>query len=263
MNDFSIKRTANIARLLWPMYKVYIITRLLFMVALVSLCMLAASYGYGQKHGFLDMNRIYEIIEFQYLCPLVGFIAFPICMFYPYTKIKEKYQNRGLLMLPASNIEKYITHYAFTWMYFLSLSGGILIADILQYAVHTMMGHEGARLMIQDLVQGKLLERIVGSVNTSLVLFSWGTIAVWLHSVFALGATFFKSYKQGINLTISLLFVFGLMIFVLFGFGIVVETWWNNVLLFNVMFLLLTPVNFLLSYYFFCSQQITARFINI
>lgn len=263
MNDFSIKRIANIARLLWPMYKVFIITRLLFMVALVSLCMLAASYGYGQKHGFLDMNRIYEIIELQYLCPLVGFIAFPICMFYPYTKIKEKYQNRGLLMLPASNLEKYITHYAFTWLFFLSLSGGILIADILQYAVHTMMGHEGARLMIQELVQGKLLERIVGSVNTSLVLFSWGTIVVWLHSVFALGATFFKSYKQGINLTISLLFVFGLMIFALFGFGIVVETWWNNVLLFNVLFLLLTPVNFLLSYYFFCRQQITARFINI
>lgn len=263
MNDFSIKRTTNIARLLWPMYKVFTITRLLFMVALVSLCMLAASYGYVQEHGFLDMNRIYEIIEFQCLCPLVGFIALPICMFYPYSKIKERYQNRSLLMLPASNLEKYITHYAFTWLFFLNLSGGILIADILQYAVHTMMGHEGARLMIQELVQGKLLERIVGSVNTSLVLFSWGAIAVWLHSVFALGATFFKSYKQGINLTISLLFVFGLMIFALFGFGIVVETWWNNVQFFNAMFLLLTPVNFLLSYYFFCRQQITARFINI
>ncbi|MBQ7451533.1 MAG: hypothetical protein IJV60_03150 [Prevotella sp.] len=231
--------------------------------ALVSLCILAVSYGYGQKHGFSDMSRLYEIIEFQCLCPLVGIIALPICMFYPYSKIKERYQNRSLLMLPASNLEKYITHYAFTWLFFLSLSGGILIADILQYAVHTMMGHEGARLMIQELVQGKLLERIVGSVNTSLVLFSWGTIVVWLHSVFALEATFFKSYKPGVNLTISLLFVFGLMIFVLFGFGIAVETWWNNVQFFNAMFLLLTPVNFLLSYYFFCRQQITARFINI
>ena len=263
MNDFSIKRTGNIARLLWPMYKADTIKRALVTAALVSLCILAVSYGYGQKHGFSDMSRLYEIIDFQCLCPLGGFIAFPICMFYPYSKIKERYQNRSLLMLPASNLEKYITHYAFTWLCFLSLSGGILIADILQYAVHTMMGHEGARLMIQELVQGKLLERIVGSVNTSLVLFSWGTIIVWLHSVCALGATFFKSYKQGINLTLSLLFVFGLLIFALFGFGIVVETWWNNVLLFNVMFLLLTPVNFLLSYYFFCRQQITARFINI
>ena len=263
MNDFSIKRTTNIARLLWPTYKADMIKKTLAMAALVSLCMLAASYGYVQKHGFLDMNRIYEIIEFQYLCPLVGFIAFPIFMFYPYSKIKERYQNRSLLMLPASNLEKYITHYAFTWLFFLSLSGGILIADILQYAVHTMMGHECARLMIQELVQGKLLERIVGNENTSLVLFSWGAIVVWLHSVFALGATFFKSYKQGINLTISLLFVFGLLIFVLFGHGIAVETWWNNVQFFNVMFLLLTPVNFLLSYYLFCRQQITARFINI
>lgn len=262
MSDFSIKRTTNIARLLWPMYKVFIITRLLFMVALVSLCMLAASYGYGQKHGFLDMNRIYEIIELQCLCPLVGFIAFPIFMFYPYSKIKERYQNRSLLMLPASNLEKYITHYAFTWLSFLSLSGGILIGDILQYAVHTMMGHEGAMLMIQELVQGNLLERIVGNVNTSLVLFSWGTIAVWLHSVFALGATFFKSYKQGVNLTLLTLFVFGMLIFALFGFDFI-AFWWRNVQFFNAMFLLFTPVNFLLSYHLFCRQQITARFINI
>lgn len=262
MNDFSIKRTTNIARLLWPMYKVFIITRLLFMVALVSLCMLAASYGYGQKHGFLDMNRIYEIIELQCLCPLVGFIAFPIRMFYPYSKIKERYQNRSLLMLPASNLEKYITHYAFVWLFFLSLSGGILIGDILQYAVHTMMGHEGAMLMTQDLVQGNLLERIIGNENTSLVLFSWGTIAVWLHSVFALGATFFKSYKQGVNLTLLTLFVFGMLIFALFGMDIV-PFWWNNLGYFNAMFLLLTLVNFLLSYHLFCRQQITARFINI
>lgn len=263
MNDFSIKRTGNIARLLWPMYKADIIKKTLAMAAaLVSLCILAVSYGYGQKHGFSDMSRLYEIIEFQCLCPLVGIIALPICMFYPYSKIKERYQNRSLLMLPASNLEKYITHYAFTWLFFLSLSGGILIADILQYAVHTMMGHEGARLMTQDLVQGKLLERIVGSVNTSLVLFSWGTIVVWLHSVFALGATFFKSYKPGVNLTISLLFVFGLMIFALFGFDII-AFWWRNVQFFNAIFILLIPVNFLLSYYFFCRQQITARFINI
>ena len=263
MNDFSIKRTTNIARLLWPMYKAEFIKRTLLIFAIVSLYMVINSYTRGLKYGFSDMSKIYEFVGVLYVGVFAGCIFAPGAMFYPYYKIKEKYQNRGLLMLPASNLEKYITHYAFTWLFFLSISGGILIADILQYAIHTMMGHEGAMLMIQDLVQGNLLERIVGNVNTSLVLFSWGAITVWLHSVFALGATFFKSYKQGINLTISLLFVFGLMIFVLFGFGIAVETWWNNVQFFNAMFLLLTPVNFLLSYYFFCRQQITARFINI
>jgi hypothetical protein len=165
-------------------------------------------------------------------------------------------------MLPASNLEKYITHYAFTWLISPAFLCGMVIADLMQYAVHAMMGHEGAMLMIQDLVQGNLLERIVGNVNTSLVLFSWGAIAVWLHSVFALGATFFKSYKYGGRFTISMLFVFGMLMFALFGFDII-AFWWNNVQFFNAMFLLLTPVNFLLSYYFFCCQQITARFINI
>ena len=262
MNDFSIKRTTNIARLLWPTYKADMIKKTLLIFAIASLYMVINSYTRGLKYGFSDMSKIYEFVGVLYISVFAGCIVAPGAMFYPYSKIKEKYQNRGLLMLPASNLEKYITHYAFTWLTSLGFLCGMVIADLMQYAVHAMMGHEGAMLMIQDLVQGNLLERIVGNVNTSLVLFSWGAIAVWLHSVFALGATFFKSYKQGVNLTISLLFVFGLMIFALFGFDFI-AFWWNNVQFFNAMFLLLTPVNFLLSYYFFCRQQITARFINI
>ena len=249
MNDLSIKRTANIARLLWPTYKADMIKKTLLIFAIASLYMVINSYTRGLKYGFSDMSKIYEFIGVLYVGVLAGCIVSPGAMFYPYYKIKEKYQNSSLLGHITVNI--------------FGILSGTLITDLMQYAVHTMMGHEGAMLMIQDLVLGNLLERIVGNVNTFLVLFSWGAIAVWLHSVFALGATFFKSYKQGINLTISLLFVFGLLIFALFGFGIVVETWWNNVRSFNVMFLLLTPVNFLLSYYFFCRQQITARFINI
>lgn len=263
MNDFSIKRTTNIARLLWPMYKAEFIKRTLVIFAIVSLYMVINSYARGLKYGFSDMSKIYEFVGVLYICVFAGWIITPGTMFYPYSKIKEKYQNRGLLMLPASNLEKYITHYAFTWLTALGVLCGMVIADLMQYAVHAMMGHEGAMLIIQDPALGNLLERIVGIVNTSLVLFSWGAIAVWLHSVFALGATFFKSYKQGVNLTLLTLFVFGMLIFALFGHTTIVITWWSNVRSFNVIFLLLTPVNFLLSYYFFCRQQITARFINI
>lgn len=263
MNDFSIKRTTNIARLLWPMYKAEFIKRTLVIFAITSLYMVINSYARGLKYGFSDMSKIYEFLGVLYVGVFAGWIITPGAMFYPYSKIKEKYQNRGLLVLPASNLEKYITHYAFTWLTALGVLCGMVIADLMQYAVHTMMGHEGAMLIIQDPALGNLLERIVGNVNSSLVWFSWGAIAVWLHSVFALGATFFKSYKQGVNLTLLALFVFGMLIFALFGHGIAVETWWNNVQFFNAMFLLLTPVNFLLSYYFFCRQQITARFINI
>ena len=262
MNDFSIKRTGNIARLLWPMYKTDIIKRALYMAALVFLCMLSTSYGHGLKHDFSDMSRIYRIAFAPCFGCIIGTIAFPLGMFYPYAKIKEKYQNRGLLMLPASNIEKYITHYAFTWLNFLSIAGGLIIADLMQYAVHAMMGHEGVMLMIVYLTQSQFIEWIIGSTNTSLVLFSFGAITVWLHSFGVLGVTFFKSYKHGAGLTLLTLFVFGMLIFALFGMGIV-TFWWNNLGYFNAIFLLLTPVNFLLSYYFFCRQQITARFINI
>ncbi len=263
MNDFSIKRTANIARLLWPMYKADIVKKILVMFAIVSLYMVINSYARGLKYGFSDMSKIYEFVGILYVGAFAGWIITPGAMFYPYSKIKEKYQNRGLLMLPASNLEKYITHYAFTWLTALGVLCGMVIADLMQYAVHAIMGHEGAMLIIQYMVPSKIFETFFGNVNTPMVFHPWRAMALWLHSFCVLGVTFFKSYKQGVNLTLLTLFVFGMLIFALFGFGIVVETWWNNVQLFNVMFLLLTPVNFLLSYYFFCRQQITARFINI
>ena len=263
MNDFSIKRTGNIARLLWPMYKAEFIKRTLVIFAMVSLYMVAIGYTHGLKYGFSDMSKIYENASFMFFGFIIGCIFSPLGMFYPYAKIKEKYQNRSLLMLPASNLEKYITHYAFVWLNIFGILSGILITDLMQYAVHTMMGHEGAMLIIQNMVPSKIFETFFGNVNTPMVFHPWRAMALWLHSFCVLGVTFFKSYKQGVNLTISLLFVFGLIIFALFGHGIAVETWWNNAQFFNAIFLLLTPVNFLLSYYFFCRQQITARFINI
>lgn len=262
MNDFSIKRTADIARLLWPMYKAEFIKRTLLIFAIVSLYMVINSYTRGLKYGFSDMSKIYEFIGLLYVGIFTCWIATPGAMFYPYSKIKKRYQNRSLLMLPASNLEKYITHYAFAWLTALGFLCGMVIADLMQYAVHAMMGHEGAMLMIQDLPNMISHGRAFTHSDSSLILFSMVSIAVWLHSVFALGATFFKSYKYGGWFTISVLFVFGMLMFALFGFDII-AFWWNNVQFFNAMFLLLTPVNFLLSYYFFCRQQITVRFINI
>ena len=261
MNDFSIKRTTNIARLLWPMYKTDIIKRTLVIFAMVSLYMVAIGYAHGQKHDFSDMSIIYKSASIMFFGFIMGCITSPLGMFYPYAKIKEKYQNRGLLMLPASNLEKYITHYAFVWLNIFGILSGILIADLTQYAVHTMMGHEGAMLIIQNMVPS-IFETFFGNVNTPMVFHPWRAMALWLHSFCVLGVTFFKSYKRGAYLTLLTLFVFGMLIFALFGFDII-AFWWNNVLLFNAMFILLTPVNFLLSYYFFCRQQITARFINI
>jgi len=244
------------------MYKAEFIKRTLVIFAIVSLYMVINSYTRGLKYGFSDMSKIYEFIGFLYVGIFTCWIATPGAMFYPYSKIKERYQNRSLLMLPASNLEKYITHYAFAWLTALGFLCGMVIADLMQYAVHAMMGHEGAMLMIQDLPNMISHGRAFTHSDSSLILFSMVSIAVWLHSVFALGATFFKSNKYGGWFTISALLVFGMLIFALFGFDFI-AFWWKNVQFFNAMFILLTPVNFLLSYYFFCRQQITARFINI
>ena len=103
------------------------------------------------------MSRIYDGASLMFFGFIMGCIFSPLGMFYPYYKIKEKYQNRSLLMLPASNLEKYITHYAFAGLTVFGILCGFAIADLMQYAIHTMMGHEGAMLMIVYLTQSQFI----------------------------------------------------------------------------------------------------------
>ena len=70
-------------------------------------------------------------------------------MFY---SMKNKHDKQALLMLPASNFEKYLMRYS-TWLILLPIyTVALLGADLIQYLVNIMMNHEYTTFVMSFIV---------------------------------------------------------------------------------------------------------------
>ena len=91
--------------------------------------------------------------------------------------------------------------------------------------------------------------------------FVW--LFVWLHSLYAVGATFFRFRKNNWIATSLVVIVVGMLLSAIAGHWQNVNMfWWNNHDFFNQLFLILVVVNFWLSYRFFCRIQVIGKFVN-
>jgi hypothetical protein len=163
-----------------------------------------------------------------------------------------------LLMLPASNLEKYLMRYA-SWIILLPIQlVAYFSADLLQYVFGLAVGHEQVRLVTNAVIESFQSDMPLSYRMTFVWLF------VWLHSVYAVGATFFRFRKNNWIATTLVLIVVSLLLSAIAGqWSYVNMFWWNNHYFFNLAFPLLAVVNFWLSYKLFCRQQVIGRFFNI
>ena len=89
---------------------------------------------------------------------------------------------------------------------------------------------------------------------------------LWLHSVYALGGTFFRSHKYAALLTTAAVIVLGLLHVWLFGMEDLYDE--NKPsdtvdIIWCTFYGILTIVNFWLSYRLFCRNQVIGRFVNL
>ena len=181
------------------------------------------------------------------------------------------HERQALLMLPASNFEKYLMRYS-TWIILLPLYiVGFFAADLVQYLVNVLSGHEGAFLTVKMVdVYGIINNSINNSFEGSEVQkwrFLHGMIifAIWLNSLYALGGTFFRSRKFSWVLTTVAIIVL-IMLFETVcpegsddnkGFTM------REVVVWDVIYAAWIIVNFWLSYRLFCRQQVIGKFVNL
>ena len=142
---------------------------------------------------FLNVSNGYApcavaMISVFIILPIMG----PSMMFY---SMKNKHDKQALLMLPASNFEKYLMRYS-TWLILLPIYiVAILGADLIQYLVNIMMNHEYTTFVMSF---------IVDKLSNAHMSDEWVPKAAWhaiivlalaTHSFYALGGTFFRSHK--------------------------------------------------------------------
>jgi len=180
---------------------------------------------------------------------------------YMFLSMDGKHDRQTLLMLPASNLEKYVMRYA-TWILMLPLTvAAFLIADSVQYVVNVMLGHEWVQTVTGFIAEIDYNYQF--GPNPRRTLLALFMLLLWIHSVYAVGATLFRSLKHNWLLT-SVVLIAGYLLLICFVKWTTLNCyWWNNHGMFNLLFLCLTVLNFWLSYWLFCRQQVKGRFVNV
>lgn len=259
MIQFDIKRFGKLARWSLTLDMRFYVKTLLTWFAAVLLLFLAFGFqnwekGHQNVYYILFITTCYSVL----LLTVMG----PVYMFYSMT---GPHDRRTLHLLPASNLEKYLMRYASSLVL---LPGFLLLffaSDVLQYAFFSMLGKEGVMLETQFFAEKvALLFQDVPESNVSSLPRTLGCLLLWVHSVYAVGATLFRSHKYSWVLT-TLVLIAGWMLLstILGGYQNLNALWWNHHGLFNRLFLVLTVVNFWLSYRLFYRWQVAGKYVNI
>ena len=258
MIQFNLKRFGKLACWTLTNDKRYFIKSFLQMFVALILIFLFFTMVVKVNGGHLNAYKSCTIAVMAILG--VDIILGPALMFY---SMEGKHDMQTLMMLPASNFEKYLVR-NIQWMALVPLYVvAILGADLIQYVIHLIAGHDYGRFVVAVLFD--LFSKGLPHFNGSYCRFFAAMIVllIWFQSLYAVGATFFRSHKYNWVMTSVVLILGFILLTSTFGWGNVNCTWWNFQMFWNWMFLVLITVNYWLSYRQFCRTQVIGKYVNL
>lgn len=267
MIQFSFNRFGKLARWSLTNDKSYYVRTFLQMLVVLTLVFLFFTMeGNGtiihDEKGYTRDHYMPCLFVTLYVF-IITFVIGPSLMFY---SMRGKHDRQTQLMLPASNLEKYLMRYS-TWILLVPiLLLAFFAADLIQYVVNWLVGRDYTTFATTHFLFD---ERMVGWRTRTLEElsrdggFNHYFTAMWLHSVYALGATFFRSRKFNALFT-TIVIIMGLMGFIwLFGGGSKQVAASSSYTVDYVIWSALTVLNFWLSYKLFCRTQVIGKYVNV
>ena len=262
MIQFNINRFGKLAQWTLTNDKRYIVKS--FLQAFVILLLIFLFFTMIVKvNGGYDAS--YKSCTIAVIAILgVNIVLGPALMFY---SMEGKHDMQTLMMLPASNFEKYLVRNAQCIVLVPLYIVAILGADLIQYLIHLMAGHDYGRFVVGVLFDlcSKGLPHFDGSYGrffATLIVF-----IIWLQSVFAVGATLIRSRKFNWIITTVFLILLGMIVVKINGFFEVASLDEHSAMMDYVIglgiYLALAAINYWLSYRFFCRAQVINRFVNL
>ena len=197
----------------------------------------------------------------------VNIVLGPALMFY---SMEGKHDMQTLMMLPASNFEKYLVRYS-NWIVVVAVSiVACLVADGLQYLLHLLFGHDYGRFVTAVLFD--MFASAANNVHTSEAtrprfILSMIVLVIWFQSLYAVGATLFRSRKFNWVITTVVIILIG-MLFVKIGDKFeAVQLNDHSAMLDYItgvgFYLVWAMINYWLSYRFFCRTQNIGKLVNL
>jgi hypothetical protein len=262
MIQFNINRFGKLAR--WSLtndrkYHVKTFFQTLVILTLVYVLFTSITITFGKENANYRACAIALIVLF--VSTLVVGSSF---MFY---SMERKHDMQALMMLPASNFEKYLMRYM-SWIFLIPLYVvAAVAADLVQYVFGLLVGHEEVRFVISATME--ILDKVWSQVPAekhSIVVIGLTLLFFWFQSVYALGATFFRTNKYNWIPTTAIIIVLVLLMVWLSpdkGKIELVKDDTTSDMVMNGVYVVWVALNFWLSYRLFCRRQVIGRFVNV
>ena len=266
MIQFNIHRFGKVAK--WSLIndKSFYVRTLLQMFVVLTLIFLFFTTSFYWLNGADTGYRPCCVVVVMMI--FIQIIMGPSMMF---NSLKGKYDKQALMLLPASNFEKYLMRYT-TWIFVLGLTViGYFGADLVQYIINWLIGNNPqfvTATLFSHLNPFTFNLTATGSFRVKIII-AMIVIFVWLQSCFALGATFFRSRKYSWILTILVLIFLSMVQSWLFPN---VDAWMikeddtetiTMLYISDAVYGIWAMVNYWLSYKIFCRTQNIGKFVNI
>lgn len=262
MIQFNINRFGKLAR--WSLtndkkYHVKTFFQTLVILVLVFLFLTSITVTFGAEKANYRACSLAVIILFA-----STFVLGSSFMFY---SMNRKYDMQALLMLPASNFEKYLMR-NISWILLLPLYFvATIAADLVQYVFGLVVGHEEVRFVISATMEmlGKMWSQVPADKHSTVVI-GLLLLFLWFQSVYALGATFFRTNKYNwIPTTAIIIVLFLVLVWLSPDRGkieLVKEDSATDYVL-DVVYAAWVMLNFWLSYRLFCRRQVIGKIVNL
>ena len=256
MIQFNIKRFGKLACWTLRNERNFLVRNTLQMLVAMSLIYLFFTLGFLKING---SSPNYPACGMATLMMFTVFIVIgPGTMFH---SMKGKHDMQALLLLPASNFEKYLMRYA-SWLILVPLFlMSVLCADLIQYAVNGLLGHEKTMFVASkamELLSRSLTDTPANELNGLIIPL------VCFHAAYALGGTFFRSPKYAwVFTTLVIILIVILMAWLLPASVNLNEHSSDRMFMaWNILAVVWVILAFWLSYRVFCRTQVIGKFVN-
>ena len=258
MIQFNLNRFGKLARWSLTIDRSFYAKNFLQVFVVCVLVFLVFTTVFPQTHVIRVSQSYIPCGVASIIMLMVTLITGPAWMF---SSEKGKHDRQMLLMLPASNLEKYLMRYS-TWLILLPLYiVAFLSADVIQYLVNVLMGHDYTMLVTSKIVE---MTNASWTASKPWVMNIMIVICLWAHSVYALGGTFFRSQKFAWIFTTIALIAFQLLwMWFIPSMEVNEDTSMFHLVIADAVYVAWILLNFWLSYRLFCRQQVVGRFVNV
>ena len=265
MIQFNINRFGKLAK--WSMLgdkRYYVKTFLQFVVVML---LIFVFFTMIVKTDINHVNGYKSSAIAELSIVIVNLVLGPALMFY---SMEGKHDMQTLMMLPASNFEKYLVRYS-NWIIVVVISiVACLVADGLQYLLHLLFGHDYGRFVtavLWDLFASAANNRYTSEVTHPRFILSMITLVIWFQSLYAVGATLFRSRKFNWVITTVVIILIGMLFYKIGNNVEAIQLNDHSTMIDYVLgvgfYLVWAMINYWLSFRFFCRTQNIGKFVNL